>query len=470
MLIHKSGKLFIQLILNIQNIILFTYTNNCLAKEYNSIDSINSLNEKDFPNEDYNNKPYFAEIMSNVTVQVGRPVKFQCVVENLGTRQVAWVRKDKHTLLALGKEVISKNSRIDVSNHTDKIFSLKLDPVREEDRGEYMCQINSSPVIDQSAFLRVTVPPYFVEDQTSSDTDVDENDSVSLRCTARGFPAPTIEWRREDKESIDALSPSSISSSSDNKNVRTVQGTFLNLSQVRRQHMGVYLCIASNGIPNSVSKRIFLGVKFPPLVWTPLQRVGSPLNGEVTLNCIVDAYPKPDCYWMKTSTRQIILDNSKYSTSITSNSFKYEVTLTIKNVDYQDFTSYSCVGKNVLSEASGTIVLFEIPRPSTQRAVINSITSPPSKEVTKNRKNYLGNTKNSLNSDSSDKEKLNFASFKTNSYKNDIPSEQITMQTEDGVTTTDDLTESMADSSSKELITSWSIGFLIVSHLMITFN
>lgn len=67
-------------------------------------------------------------------------------------------------------------------------------------------------------------------------------------------------------------------------------------------------------------------------------------------------------------------------------------------------------------------------------------------------------------------EKLNFASFKTNSYKNDIPSEQITMQTEDGVTTTDDLTESMADSSSKELITSWSIGFLIVSHLMITFN
>uniref|UniRef100_T1KMM9 Ig-like domain-containing protein n=1 Tax=Tetranychus urticae TaxID=32264 RepID=T1KMM9_TETUR len=181
MWIHQTGQLFIQLFINIQHLLLFQYIHFSLAKE------INLINEK-FTKDD--NEPYFTEAMSNVTVQVGRPVKFQCIVANLGNHQVAWFRKDKHTLLALGNEVILKNNRILVSNHTDKIFYLTIFAVREEDRGEYMCQINSSPQIDQSAFLKVTVPPHFIEELTSSDTDVNEGDSVSLRCIAKGFPTP----------------------------------------------------------------------------------------------------------------------------------------------------------------------------------------------------------------------------------------------------------------------------------------
>lgn len=43
-----------------------------------------------------------------------------------------------------------------------------------------------------------TVAPTIVEDETSSDTVVDERGKVSLRCKARGYPSPTVTWRRED--------------------------------------------------------------------------------------------------------------------------------------------------------------------------------------------------------------------------------------------------------------------------------
>lgn len=40
--------------------------------------------------------------------------------------------------------------------------------------------------------------------------------------------------------------------------VPSVEGGIFNISKVNRLHMGPYLCIASNGVPPTVSKRIML--------------------------------------------------------------------------------------------------------------------------------------------------------------------------------------------------------------------
>lgn len=40
-----------------------------------------------------------------------------------------------------------------------------------------------------------------------------------------------------------------------------VKGPWLNISKVSRLHMAAYLCIASNNVPPSVSKRIKLDVQ-----------------------------------------------------------------------------------------------------------------------------------------------------------------------------------------------------------------
>lgn len=54
--------------------------------------------------------------------------------------------------------------------------------------------------------------------------------------------------------------------------VKIIYGEYLNISKVTREDMGAYLCIASNGIQPSTSKRIFLAVncKLPYIYTTQL--------------------------------------------------------------------------------------------------------------------------------------------------------------------------------------------------------
>jgi hypothetical protein len=40
--------------------------------------------------------------------------------------------------------------------------------------------------------------------------------------------------------------------------VPSVEGPMFNITRANRLHMGAYLCIASNGVPPTVSKRIML--------------------------------------------------------------------------------------------------------------------------------------------------------------------------------------------------------------------
>lgn len=67
-----------------------------------------------------------------------------------------WFHKDKHLPLALQDRVIvSKKGRIRVSNHAQSTFYLQIREVVEDDRGEYMCQVNTSPMISQGAHLHI---------------------------------------------------------------------------------------------------------------------------------------------------------------------------------------------------------------------------------------------------------------------------------------------------------------------------
>ena len=49
----------------------------------------------------------------------------------------------------------------------------------------------------QIGFLSVVEAPDILYNETSNDTIVPEGYDVNLRCEARGFPEPTVTWRRE---------------------------------------------------------------------------------------------------------------------------------------------------------------------------------------------------------------------------------------------------------------------------------
>ncbi|KAF2344044.1 Immunoglobulin-like domain [Trinorchestia longiramus] len=112
--------------------------------------------------------------------------------------QVAWVKADTQTLLSIEETMISRNYRLRVSHSDANTWFLHVGKALLEDRGYYMCQVNTIPMLFRKGYLEVVVPPNIVDEKTSGDTEVGEDAPSALFCVASGYPSPTVEFRREN--------------------------------------------------------------------------------------------------------------------------------------------------------------------------------------------------------------------------------------------------------------------------------
>lgn len=306
-------------------------------------------------NQAFTDTPRFVEPIPNVTVALGRDASLPCVVENLGTYKVAWIHIDRQMILTIHRHVISRIPRFSVSHDNAKTWLLHVSNVHKEDKGYYMCQVNTNPMISQVGYLQVVVPPNIIDSlSTPSNVAVRENQNISLTCKAEGFPEPKVMWRRGDNQEILV---------DRKKKVAIFEGENLNLTRISRTEMGVYLCIATNAVPPSVSKRVVVDVEFPPMIWVPNQLVGAPAGTDVTLDCHTEAHPKAISYWVRDNV--MLLPTKKYGSDLTENSYMAHMKLTVRNLQTIDFGNYRCISKNSLGETEGSIRLYEIPMPTT---------------------------------------------------------------------------------------------------------
>ncbi|CAG9816830.1 unnamed protein product [Phaedon cochleariae] len=264
---------------------------------------------------------------------------------------------EQSAILTVHNHVITRNPRISVTHDKHRTWFLHINNVQEEDKGRYMCQINTVTAKTQFGFLHVVVPPNIDDSLSSSDVIVREGSNESLTCKATGFPTPNVKWKRDDNTKITI-----------NKTLQVPEweGEKLELQKISRLEMGAYLCIASNGVPPTVSKRIKVSVDFPPMLWIPHQLVGAPVGYSVTLECFTEAYPSSLNYWTK-EDGQMIHESRKYRAEnvVGSPSYKMHMRLTIGNIQESDFGTYKCVAKNPRGETDGTIRLYTSPQPTT---------------------------------------------------------------------------------------------------------
>ena len=65
------------------------------------------------------------------------------------------MRVDTQTILTIHRTVITRNPRVALDHNGHAKWHLHITDVGEQDRGAYMCQINTDPMIFQTGYLQV---------------------------------------------------------------------------------------------------------------------------------------------------------------------------------------------------------------------------------------------------------------------------------------------------------------------------
>ncbi|XP_066945847.1 neurotrimin-like isoform X2 [Macrobrachium rosenbergii] len=295
--------------------------------------------------------PKFVATIPNVTVTAGRDASLPCVVENIGDYKVSWMHLDRVMLLTIDENVITLIPRYRVTKDDSTTWTLHIENVSPDDTGYYVCQVNMEPVINQVGYVQVVVPPKFVDEESSqSHVSVQEENDVRLMCRAEGVPKPKIHWKREDEKPFSIKGPQN--------NVKQIESEELLLKKVTRKDMGAYLCIASNKVPPSISKRIVLDIQFQPVITVPNQLVGAPIGTSVTLECQVAAFPNAVHFW--SFSDQLLINSTRQETQEIRDGYTTVMKLSLRNLRPEDFGTYVCTAKNSLGEAASNVRLYEI--------------------------------------------------------------------------------------------------------------
>ncbi|XP_076236119.1 lachesin isoform X2 [Calliopsis andreniformis] len=313
-------------------------------------------------------QPEFLALLENHTVIQGRDVSFTCVVNHLQSYKVAWIKSDSKAILAIHTRMVAHNPRLSVTHNGHNTWKLHVTNVQPDDSGTYMCQVNTEPMRSQTGHMKVVIPPDIMDLDDSADLlTTKENSDLRLRCRATGTPKPTVTWRREDGRNITLRTENGV------QRVSSYKGEELQLMGILRQEMGSYLCIASNGVPPTVSKRYYVNVRFEPLIKVPNQLVAAPANSDVVLHCYVESSPKALNTWYRDDGIKLLPDEKHDLSEVALNDYAYQLNLTIKRLDRDDFGSYTCSAENLLGKAEGIIRLQELHLPRTTLAPLHNI-------------------------------------------------------------------------------------------------
>ncbi|XP_041451214.1 limbic system-associated membrane protein isoform X2 [Drosophila obscura] len=261
--------------------------------------------------------PEFLAQLTNITVPQGRDISFTCVVDNLGQYRVAWIKSDSKAILGIHTHMVSLNPRLSVTHNGHNTWKLHISRVQINDSGSYMCQVNTDPMKSLSGYLDVVVPPDILNhpDHNLEEGVSTEGGSIILVCSATGVPEPRVQWRRETGKDI-----------------------------ILRAE--------------SRDKQV------PPAIKAVNQLVGAPVEREVTLECIVEVYPKPLNGWYRNEGNIKLHNGNKYNISEEMiNLYTWHLNLTIRHLTKSDFGAYSCSSVNALGKSETRIRLQELRLP-----------------------------------------------------------------------------------------------------------
>ncbi|XP_040859319.1 protein turtle homolog A isoform X1 [Ochotona curzoniae] len=216
--------------------------------------------------------------------------------------------------------------------------SLQIEGLRAEDQGWYECRVlfldQHSPEEDfaNGSWVHLTVnsPPQFQETPPLV-LEVQELESVTLRCVARGSPQPHVTWKLRGQDLGQSQGQ-----------VQVQNGTLL-IQRVQRGSSGVYTCQASSteGSATHATQLLVLGA---PVIVVPPRNSTVNASQDVSLACQAEAYPANLTYsWYQDGTNVFHISRLQSRVRIL-----VDGSLRLQSAQPDDAGRYTCVPSNGL--------------------------------------------------------------------------------------------------------------------------
>lgn len=142
---------------------------------------------------------------------IGEEVKLDCIVDNVDSIPIIWKKKDRdrpseQTVLTVNRQKVIADPRFTLTftnNTADKTLnvSLVVTDIKQSDSGIYVCileALEQKEKVLQNVELQVRTPPRILESLSTPKIETEEGAEIILRCTADGYPRPTITWTRQN--------------------------------------------------------------------------------------------------------------------------------------------------------------------------------------------------------------------------------------------------------------------------------
>ncbi|XP_009996158.1 PREDICTED: hemicentin-1 [Chaetura pelagica] len=273
---------------------------------------------------DVSEPPPMIQVPNNVTVVPGEGAILTCLTSSTVRYNLTWLRN--------GRDVREKEPlRIRVMSN----LSLEVKSVKLTDAGKYNCiASNEGGSTAASVFLTVQEPPRVVispKNQTFT-----EGSEVSIRCSATGYPKPTVVWTHNDMFIIGS-----------SRYRLTPEGTLIIRKTVPKD-AGIYGCLASNSAGTEKQISILIYIEGPTLTVVQSEILVA-LGDTTTMECKTTGIPHPRVKWFK---GDLELRESPFLIIDTHRGL-----LKIQETQDLDAGDYTCVATNDAGRASGKITL-----------------------------------------------------------------------------------------------------------------
>ncbi|XP_017152155.1 Down syndrome cell adhesion molecule-like protein Dscam2 isoform X1 [Drosophila miranda] len=236
--------------------------------------------------------------------------------------------------------------------------------------GKYHCHAVNELGIGMMAtiVLEIHQPPQFLAKLQQHMTRRVGDTDYTVTCSAKGKPAPSVKWLKDDVEIIPELNLYEVQTNPDQglNGMVTVQSQLKFRGKARPNgndlvpgDRGQYTCLYQNEV-NSANSSMQLRIEHEPIVLHQYNKVAFDIRETAEVVCKVQAYPKPEFVWLFGNNQSPLTMSSEGHYEISTTSDKndiYTSVLRINSLTHSDYGEYTCRVANSLNTIRAPIRL-----------------------------------------------------------------------------------------------------------------